>query len=507
MADQLNRIIIKLEEEGHKEVATALRGYGQALKGAKTGTTATVQELKRLNKGSAVITYRLKKLKNGTVEVSQGFSTTVTDMRRFRMEWLSILFFTMNAQRQIQRVMSQSVTTFMKIAGETNRTNQTLAAFGAQINFIKFTLGRAIGEVFEPLLPAFSKIVEATADFIEQHPDTVVWGLVGAWGAFKALNILAQLSLVADAFLNITDRIGEATTALETFKTAAMIGAGIVITWLGIEFIRKGIEQEKWWMELLGILMTTFGGALIGWKIGALIGGIGGPTGAVIGAFIGLSIGLIIHWFFRKGKPIPVEEQMQAWKEQQKLLELEGKWTPSIMPEVSEETRNIKVNLKEVSDAISNTKSEWVSLGKTIKETNNQTIYNLTLLTDHYLGLEKKSSPLGWLLKQIAGEWENMGKIAIIQIRAILTELNKIPRTIVTTHYIRTVRTGVRGFQTGTQYVPRTGLYMLHQGERVVPQNQVTMGNINVTAHTNANPQEIAQMISRILNDELRRYI
>jgi len=188
-------------------------------------------------------------------------------------------------------------------------------------------------------------------------------------------------------------------------------------------------------------------------------------------------------------------------------LELEGKWTPSIMPEVPEEIRNIKANLTEVSDAISNTKSEWASLGKTINETNNQTIYNLTLLTDHYLGLEKKSSPLGWLLKQVALEWGNMGKMAITQIKAIITELNNIPRTIVTTHYIRTVRMGVRGFQTGTQYVPRTGLYMLHQGERVIPQNQVTMGNINVTAHTNANPQEIAQMISRILNDELRRYI
>jgi len=498
MATLLNRIINRLEVEGREETARALRDVAKSLMKTKTGTTATVREIKTLNKGSEVLTYNLKKMKDGTVGISAGFSKTITDMRRFRMEWLSMLFFSMNVQRQLQRVMSQSVTTFMKIAGETNRTNQTLAAFGAQINFIRFTLGRAIGEVFEPLLPTFVKLTESIVDFVEQHPDTVVWSLVGAWGAFKALNILSQVALISIWFGTMADKIGLVLTKIPLLKTAlknlsavALLGISLIITYKGFEILKEGLTEGDWKKILKGLLVGGIGGAGAGIAI-SILAGTSLLPGALIGAAITVSVGILFSFYWMK-------KEKQGKTTARALFE-------TLFPDLAEPRIGLNVpvtGLFGIDDLIKGFKKMRevgiLEIGK---------VGGALKILGFLIGSPQKGSfPIVYSLIQAEKEWKIMSAVSITQIRAIITELNNIPRTIVTTHYIRTVRMGVRGFQTGTQYVPRTGLYMLHQGERVIPQNQINMGNINVTAHTNANPQEIAQMISRILNDELRRYI
>jgi len=64
-------------------------------------------------------------------------------------------------------------------------------------------------------------------------------------------------------------------------------------------------------------------------------------------------------------------------------------------------------------------------------------------------------------------------------------------------------------FQTGTSYVPATGLYLLHQGEAVIPASQNRYDNRQYSQVNNfyiqgSSPQEIAQEIDRILAKQAR---
>jgi hypothetical protein len=68
-------------------------------------------------------------------------------------------------------------------------------------------------------------------------------------------------------------------------------------------------------------------------------------------------------------------------------------------------------------------------------------------------------------------------------------------------------------YQTGTDYVPKTGLYMLHKGEAVIPANQNTTNNnntfspnITINASGNSNAQDIAYEVKKVLEDSARQF-
>ena len=67
----------------------------------------------------------------------------------------------------------------------------------------------------------------------------------------------------------------------------------------------------------------------------------------------------------------------------------------------------------------------------------------------------------------------------------------------------------IPGFAEGTDYVPQTGLALVHQGEKIIPasQNSSTYGGSvthnhtwNITAGPNADPREIAREVARQWN-------
>jgi hypothetical protein len=76
---------------------------------------------------------------------------------------------------------------------------------------------------------------------------------------------------------------------------------------------------------------------------------------------------------------------------------------------------------------------------------------------------------------------------------------------------------GDGSFATGTNYVPHTGLYTLHQGEAVVPKEQNKKGGgsttitggitINLPPGVNvSNPRAFARDLAPVLDEEIARY-
>ena len=59
-------------------------------------------------------------------------------------------------------------------------------------------------------------------------------------------------------------------------------------------------------------------------------------------------------------------------------------------------------------------------------------------------------------------------------------------------------------FQFGTPYVPKTGLAIVHEGERIIPKNStVDVGGINIYVSGAGNPKMVAEEINKVLKYRL----
>jgi len=413
MSDAINNLILDLKTQGMRSAVGDLKKFRNELMHMQKGQKATFTAIKRTNLGMEKMSVNFQRTNKGIKTLSGNISTTTSNMRRFKMEWLSVMFFSMQMQRVLKRILSSSIKTFMQIAGETDRANQSMASFGAQINFIRFTLGRAIAEAFEPFLPTFTEFVEKLADFIEENPEKVVWGLVGAFLAFFGLFTAAQIALVTTGLAQIASSItavGAKALALSGLK-AISIGLAIYFTYEGFKLIGEGFTEDDWKKVALGILGLGGAGALLGFVIG-------GIAGAGIGLLVGISVGLLFSFYKAKTKTgkTPKEAITEI---------LLGKDTGGLLSGTKIGIGGFGIDIFEIT---SNILSKWREMSKGVQEQN-----------EHMFGAEKKSFPMVWALKQVEIEWKTMSDIAILNIDRIITRINAIPREVVTVHRIVTV--------------------------------------------------------------------
>ncbi len=61
--------------------------------------------------------------------------------------------------------------------------------------------------------------------------------------------------------------------------------------------------------------------------------------------------------------------------------------------------------------------------------------------------------------------------------------------------------TNISGFQTGTDYVPRTGIYRLHEGEKVISSttNNSNMGGVTININGARDPKQVADEVAKVL--------
>jgi len=536
---ETDQLIIELKAIGDKETAAKIEELTKKVEKMEVGASASFTKLSRsgtkMSREVITATHRLHtKTGKHFIDIRRSIGETETGLRRFKMEWLSIMFFSMNMQRSLQKIMKSGITTFMKIAGETNKANQTLVSFGAQINYIRFTLGRTIAEALEPFLPIFIKFVEKMVDFIEQHPEEVFWGLATALGVFTAGATIGQFMLFAGGVAMLMDKIDPTKlAAFSSFLRKLLVITGIAISFEAIT--EPGLSFEN-----------IIAPVLIGWGLKSVKAGVWAFTITLAIEFIldpkatTESIGKFVAKFINLlGKFVDIILALVRNAKNYIIAKITGREFrgEDIFAGISEayriafEKELIKLREKgELSKSIEFLAFEWGYFEREIAEgfkdsTKAAEIFGLTSENVLLRTLEKTeklgksigsstkgSFPLVYSLIQVQIHWIKMREIAVAQISAIITKLNQIPREIVTIHKIITVYESrgrrISGYQVGTEYVPRTGIYQLHQGEKIIPANQIsTTNNINITTQTNTSVQEIANIISKYINENLRRYI
>lgn len=490
----------------HHDIIIQLKAMGfEKLDNLAKGSRIVATEVRKMGNATGVVTRTFKKLDNGTMGLQTTISRTTQKFKRFRMEFLSFMFFGMYMQRVVQRVMMQSIKVFTEIAGSSNKAAQTIAVVGAQFKFLQFAIGSAIAEALEPFLPIIISIIDKLVDFIEQHPEDVFWGLAGAIVAFGTMSFVGQFALFVGSIgmlvQNLKGMSPAKLKALTGFLTKAA-GLGAVV--VGVKWFFDAVDEGDIFGALAGGF-AVWGGMKIftsGFKAGlpyiAIAIGfklLSDPE--AVARFIGQLTGTIAGSLVKLGRTIVLF-----------LLEIiTGVFTgefdfAAVFEGFHTEMGTLRTSFDEAFTKASGMVNE-----------HGDTMHNM--VERHYVNdMGIAFQKLGLLNKSWEGVTGEVG-ISTTAVDVLIKTILAIPREIHTYHYIHSVNVGGgrerergRGYQFGG-YVPREGMYHLHGGELVVnPWGNVHIAgmSINVSAQTDANADDIANLVANKFRDEVERY-
>lgn len=192
------------------------------------------------------------------------------------VNWLNQLFALLNGQKTWTRALPQTTEAFnkqAKAAGGASKAMKDLLADWDELNIIQSESGGGGGGGSGTTAAEYAEMFEEVSKFDSSVKDAIGWledhlpvvnGLVAALGA-KLLGLPLSIS----------------------------IGIGLVVTGLGYsssagyDMGLNGLSSENLIKGVKGILATTFGAALIGFKLG-------GGAGGLIGATLGFTISLVV---------------------------------------------------------------------------------------------------------------------------------------------------------------------------------------------------------------------
>jgi len=161
--------------------------------------------------------------------------------RRFQFHYLSILFFGMAIQRVFMQMATESTKAFLKMTEGQTQAGEALNGLSAGFEFLKFSVGDALGTALIPVLPTILGIIEGISDWISRNR-----------------NLTATL-------------------------ITAGLAVGTLMMWMAI--LKLGLSG-------INTLLITQSSAIGGWS--ASMGALGGPIGIAIALLAALAVALAL---------------------------------------------------------------------------------------------------------------------------------------------------------------------------------------------------------------------
>lgn len=412
----------------------------------------------KMSKKAETLTLASEKLKVSTARLQQGLSTQglavnkagrVFDKltgrirgtekamesakkmtHRFQMEMLSILFFGMFLQRVFLGIMRSAVTSFTKIMESNNILGTAVQRLGVHFEFLKFTIGSAINTALEPFLPLIINIIKGITEWVQKHPKLTTAIITFGLALGGAMMIFAIFKLGFDGILALFTgtKISKAISSLKNLNTAMRNIGGILAITLGTSLFFSGLNEED-----AEIALGKLIGAGIAAGIAILIFG-GGPVAAIaIGALVA-TVGLEIKFKF-------LSKAFEKLKESRFMKAIAGTEAERREFGFFKQERPLDV-IYDLNLGIANTREAFEKLNSTGKKTQEELREQIGK-TGFMIGSRVRGSfPLVYSLNQASLSWTSMADVAVEDIRRILSELDRIPREIVTVHRIVTVHEG-----------------------------------------------------------------
>src|SRR3990167_835349 len=84
--------------------------------------------------------------------------------RRFKFEWLGVMFFSMMVNRVFTKLFKNMLDTFKQIAGKSHPLNMALTRLNASFTFLKFSIIEAMGPLLERFVIWLAEMAIAIAE-------------------------------------------------------------------------------------------------------------------------------------------------------------------------------------------------------------------------------------------------------------------------------------------------------------------------------------------------------
>lgn len=263
----------------------------RVLNGAKT-----VTEIEKVNGAIRKSTYSLNK---ATGAVDKSYSEVVNKLPRFKMEYLSIMFMSMQVERAVGSLFQSAAQIMTKIQGYTSAWTIETMKLGAAWDFLQFRLLDVLGNsaLFKFIVDTLIWVVDA----ISGLDNTQIEALAIALGALFAISItsfwLASFGLFLGGLQMLITTMGGAgaLTALTNLGLLAKIGMitiGLTLTGLGLADFISSLGSRDLGKELKAALETGLGVALVAVALGA------GAAGGILAFTLTVGIMLVIQWLW-----------------------------------------------------------------------------------------------------------------------------------------------------------------------------------------------------------------
>lgn len=159
------------QQKANKQIAASLHKKWDALANLSVKTGINLDTLKK----------RFEGVRIGTLKWKQEIKA-VTDqaLPKFNFAWLSIMFGGMAIQRTFGRIQRSAIKTFTDVMSTVEGASTNVSMLSANFEYLKFTIGSAIDQALGPFMPMIIRLVEGFINIIENNPEAVFWGIVGA---------------------------------------------------------------------------------------------------------------------------------------------------------------------------------------------------------------------------------------------------------------------------------------------------------------------------------------
>ena len=204
----LSRYATKWSKFGNTIEATFKRKTADSIENVKSKARGLVKEFSVANLYSS--------FKRGTKPVEEfteqftiakkQVKETKKELNKFKFQgqYLSIMFFGMAIRRTFGNILRSGLNTFQQIMMATdelirvtNPAYQAINALGSQFDYLKFSVGQAVGTALRPLIPVIIKITDWFSRLINKHPKlfTYTIGLIALFGGLLAIGGTLKLGI------------------------------------------------------------------------------------------------------------------------------------------------------------------------------------------------------------------------------------------------------------------------------------------------------------------------
>ena len=280
------------------------------------GVEKTVKEFRMLKEGIRPIKDIASKaggvtrMGNAMQELGVDAGKVNIKLKRFKYEWLGIMFFSMAVKNAMNKLFKDMFTAFKKTTSGTNPLNKALTRLEASFTFLKVSILTAMGPLLIKFISWFAELAIAVA---ELDPD-ILLGIGVALGVIAGLATLANVAAQIALFASSLEMLGAGMAGVSAGKIKNLKKGltGLVTVGVTIGFIVSAVKLLNEDGSTLFEDLTTIGSAALA---GALIGSFFPGVGTLIGGVIGLAVGLtisIVDIFLEGYKILSFKDYMDA---------------------------------------------------------------------------------------------------------------------------------------------------------------------------------------------------